>query len=293
MKKFLILSLSLTMFCPYAAAETIYLYKQTTTATTADNTANTVQSSETSVSVEQNGGSVYKVKTKSKAGNGYTENVDYSTTNSNIELEEGEVILRNEKLNSNPFFDDGTQSKSKKSKQKIKNTAGKNQDYITAPSNSGDEYKNTIRKIVSRINDPYVIKINGVKYYLVKNATDGNYTLNNILGYGDSKTSLFTSLSSLDTNSDLKITKEELQKANVRFVEVGGNGKLQLNDTSKDFTDIVYIDLGNIRESINTANMIGSFGYFDVYIKDKNGNKKKIIGYVSFDSDNELLEMIK
>lgn len=172
----------------------------------------------------------------------------------------------------------------------IRNTFGKNQDYITAPSNV--DFSMDIKSILTKINDPYVIKINRTKYYLVKNSENGVYTLDNIVGYGDKKTSLFTSLKSLNSDEDsTKLTKEELQKAGVRFVAVNF-GKLQLNDPSKDFEDLFYIDLSNTRESVNNG-IIGSFGYFDVYIKDKNGMPKKIIGYVSFDNDNELLEMIK
>ena len=292
MKKLLITGLSLTLFCPLAISETIYLYKQSSenTLPTGENVTVTNQ---TTVTTEQKGGSVYKIRTNENSQN-YSDNsvkdVTYSTTNNNGTLNEGEVIIKNETLDANPY--NNTQTRTRKNK--VKNSFGKNQDYITAPAGKDNaEALSSIRRLMAKINDPYVIKINGTKYYLVKNSADGNYTLNNILGYGDSKTSLFSSLVALNTNNDTKITNDELEKANVRFVEVDDSGKLQLNNPKKDFKDILYIDLSNIRESVNTSNMIGSFGYFDVYIKDKYGVSKKIIGYVSFDSDEELLEMIK
>ena len=294
MKKLLVLSFCLTMLSPISFAETIYLYKQTNenTLPTGETVTTTNQ---TTVITEQKGGTVYKVRSnKNNANiNNTNENVTYSTTNDNKNgnLNEGEVIIGKEKLNSNPYADN---SSKKSRKNKIKNTYGNNQDYITAPSTKDNtENLNTLSRLIAKINDPYVIKINGTKYYMVKNSADGNYTLNNILGYGDSKTSLFSSLIALNSNNDKKITKDELNKANIRFIAVDNNGKLQLNNKENDFTDILYIDLSNIRESVNTANMIGSFGYFDVYIKDKHGVTKKIIGYISFDSDEELLEMIK
>ena len=274
MKKFLVLSLSLTVFCPFAASETIYMQKQTTI------TPTSVQTNETTYSVEQSGGKVYKIRAN---------NTDSQTNVSKEPPIDDETGIELWNKNSDKY---NNIDKSSKFKNKVKNTFGKNQDYITAPSGSEAVYSSSIQRLLAKINDPYVVKINKTKYYIVKNADDKNYTLNNILGYGDNKTSLFSSLKSLDTDTDNKITKEELKKAQIRFVALN-NGKLQLNTPESDFNDILYIDLGNIRESVNTNNMIGSFGYFDVYITDKNGSTKKIIGYVSFDSDEELIEMIK
>ena len=139
--------------------------------------------------------------------------------------------------------------------------------------------------------DPYAVKINNQKYYLVKNKQNGNYTINDILGYEDSKSELFKELKELDKNNDKKITKIELKKADIRFIAVKNN-KLLLNDKSQDYNleNILYIDLNTLRGTINNGE-IGSFGYFDVYIKNNN-QTQKIIGFVTFDSDEVLRELI-
>ena len=177
-------------------------------------------------------------------------------------------------------------------KNKIRNKSGRNQDYIIAPDNSTAEVKAAIENLERRVNDPYVINVNGVKYYMIKNSADGQYTLDNIVGYGDNKKSLFASLIALNSDNDKsKLTKAELDKAGIRFVAVNPQGKLLVNDTSKDLKDIISIDLSTLKESVNNGK-IGSFGYFDVYVN-QYGEPKKKVGYVSFDSDEELLEMLK
>ena len=141
--------------------------------------------------------------------------------------------------------------------------------------------------------DPYVVKINNIKYYMIKNSKDGVYTIDNIVGLNDNKTSLFDAMRKLNSDNDkTKLTAEELKNAGIRFVAVSSNGKLLLNSKEKDFNidNISYIDLANLRETINNGK-IGSFGYFDMYIKTQTG-EKKIIGYVSFDTESELSEMI-
>ena len=99
---------------------------------------------------------------------------------------------------------------------------------------------------------------------MIKNASNGQYTLDNIVGYGDKKKSLFASLIALNSDNDKsKLTKDELDKAGIRFVAVSHEGKLLVNDTSKDFKNIICIDLSTLKESVNNGK-IGSFGYFDV-----------------------------
>ena len=142
--------------------------------------------------------------------------------------------------------------------------------------------------------DPYVVKIKNVKYYMVKNSPDGIYTKENIIGLNNNKNSLFEDMKQLNSDKDnTKITAEELKKAGIRFVAVDNNKKLMLHNKEKDYPldNISYIDLANLRETINNGS-IGSFGYFDMYIKTNEG-PKKIIGYVSFDTEDELTEMIR
>ena len=337
MKKLLLLSLSVTLMCPAAIADTVYLYKQTDTNTVKIEEEQQQQQTP-SVKTDKTGKNVYKVKpgktsknNKANSGinNGNTTaangnansntnantnankntNVNENGNNSGNGTTTGAILGKPSSSDKGKNKNDGDvtysvnqgdnsqtvnnkSNKKAKDNNKIKNTSGKKQDYIMAPSTKDNmEQINQMGRMIAKINDPYVIKIDGTKYYLVKNAPDGNYTLNNIVGYGDQKHSLFAALKSLNTNFDRKLTKDELTKSGIRFVALDNNGKLQLKNPSKDFVDIVYIDLSNTRESINKGD-IGSFGYYDVYIN-KNGVTKKIIGYVSFDSDDELLEMIK
>lgn len=143
-------------------------------------------------------------------------------------------------------------------------------------------------------NDPYMIKISNNKYYLVKDSLNNQYTLNNIIGYTDKRGSLFTAMRKLDLNKDNKITSSELKKQNVRFLRLDFTNKLILHDKTKDFNpnNIEFIDLSTLRESVNNGN-VGSFGYFDVYVKLNDGIIKKITGCVTFETDKELMELIK
>ena len=97
-----------------------------------------------------------------------------------------------------------------------------------------------------------------------------------------------------DINKDNKITSSELKKQNIRFVRLDFTNKLILYDKTKDFNlnNIEFIDLSTLRESVNNGN-IGSFGYFDVYVKLNDGIIKKITGCVTFETDKELMELIK
>lgn len=187
------------------------------------------------------------------------------------------------------IYNDNTPTKNNK---KIYNTFHKKHDNLIMQTDIMDS--EAIERIIRiTAGDPYVIKVNGVKYYMIKTSKDGVYTMDNIVGLKDNKTSLFDALRKLNSDKDnTKLTAEELKKADIRFVAAGNNGKLLLNNKEKDFNldNIAYIDLSNLRETVNNGK-IGSFGYFDMYIKTPNG-QKKIIGYVSFDTESELLEMI-
>ena len=275
MKKFLILFSSVVFISSYALADDPFLYKQSTG-------TNTVNTGQTTVTLDKKGRKVYSVKTNKNNNISNT----YTNTNSNSEYDftvgqNKEEVQRKENLEI-----PGT-----KRSNYVKNISGKKTDYLVVPPSK--DVSDKLNRIVAKINDPYVIKIDGTKYYMVKNSATGVYTLDNIIGYGDEKTSLFNALNNINSDNDnTKLTKEELKAAQIRFVAVDNNGKLQLNNKSKDFTAVEYIDLKTLRESINNG-AIGSFGYYDVYVKDLNGQIKKVIGFVSFDSDDELLEMIK
>ena len=164
--------------------------------------------------------------------------------------------------------------------------SGSNCNYILVPPKG-----NTFSAIARAINsDPYIIKINGVKYYLVFENKSGNYTFKDIVGYDDARESIFKSLIALNSDSDTtKITGAELKKANVRLVRLQNNGKLAFGDKSLDFDvdKIAYIDLNYIRETLNNGT-IGTCGYFVVYIKNNSGKLQKVIGQVTFEDEKEL-----
>lgn len=164
--------------------------------------------------------------------------------------------------------------------------SGSNCNYILVPPKGS-----TFSAIAQAINsDPYIIKINGVKYYLVFENKTGNYTFKDIVGYNDARESIFKSLVALNSDSDkTKITGAELKKANVRLVRLQNNGKLAFSDKSQDYdvNKIAYIDLNYIRETMNNG-AIGTCGYFDVYLKSASGKLKKVIGQVTFEDEKEL-----
>ena len=272
MKKFLVLFSSVVFISSCAFADEPFLYKQTD--------SNAVNKGQTTVKLDKKG-NIYSVKS--------TKNSNVTTTTnekSNTQYEYSIKTYPGEVIKKETLDVPGT-----KRSNRVKNISGSKNDYLVVPSST--DVTNKLNKTVAKINDPYVLKVNGTKYYMVKNSATGVYTLDNIVGYGDEKTSLFNALKSINSDSDnTKLTKEELKAAQIRFVAVDKNGKLLLNNKAKDFVEVEYIDLSNTRETINNG-AIGSFGYYDVYIKDLNGQVKKIIGYVSFDSDDELLEMIK
>jgi len=166
--------------------------------------------------------------------------------------------------------------------------------YATLQRNTGVAGALTVAAAIAyvMVADPYVVKINGQKYYMVRDKEDNKYTKDDILGYDDTKTELFDDMKSLNSDDDAtKITKEELKKAGIRFVAMVDN-KLQLQDKSQDYNidNIQYIDLTTLRGTVNQGK-IGSFGYFDMYIKE-NFRTKKIIGFVTFDSDKTLDDMV-
>ncbi len=143
--------------------------------------------------------------------------------------------------------------------------------------------------------DPYIIRIDGNDYVLVKDNEGGNWSIKNILGYNDSKKNLFASLKKLESDGNAsKITSQELQKANIRFVKLNIDGSLALNERKLDYdiNKVLYIDMKNLRTALGNKNQNGTFGYFYVYIKDKNG-QKVVPGRVTFEEKSELHNYIK
>ncbi len=128
--------------------------------------------------------------------------------------------------------------------------------------------------------DPFVIKVDGIKYYMVQN--------NKILGEDSTLKTIYQPLYLLDKNNDKKITSAELKNGNIRFVRLNNSGQLELNNKSLDYplANISYIDLNTLRRTQNTGD-IGSFGYFDIYIN-HNYQIKKFIGQITYENKEDI-----
>ena len=143
--------------------------------------------------------------------------------------------------------------------------------------------------------DPYIININGNNYVLVKDSNDGKWSVENILGSGDSRNDLFESLRKLESDGDSsKISLNELKNANIRFVYLNPDQSLALDDKSKDFdiSKVKYIDMLNLRTALGNKNQDGTFGYFYVIIRENRQNRA-YPGRVTFENENELGKYIK
>ena len=143
--------------------------------------------------------------------------------------------------------------------------------------------------------DPYIVRIENNDYVLVKDSQNSKWTVENILGYEDSKDDLFASLKKLESDGNAsKINTQELQNANIRFVKLNSDGSLALDDKSLDYdiNKVLYIDMKNLRTALGNKNQDGTFGYFYVYIKDENG-KRAVVGRVTFEEKQELHKYLK
>ncbi len=127
--------------------------------------------------------------------------------------------------------------------------------------------------------DPYMVKIDGTKYYLMFE-TGGGYTYKNLLGCtGTRKYDMFTPLRDLEKDNDTdKLTAAELKNSGIRLVARNFDGTLAVNDKTKDYNldNVSYIDMTRLRI---TPSAVG-YGSFDLYIKKESGSLKKIIGKV-------------
>lgn len=153
----------------------------------------------------------------------------------------------------------------------------------------------TPRSAMRTFLDPYIININNVNYVLVKDSKEDNWSVENILGYGDSKDDLFASLKNLESDGDIsKISLKELKKANIRFVRLNQDESLALTDRTLDYdiNKVQYIDMNNLRTALGNKNQDGTFGYFYVIVKD-GSQKRAYPGRVTFEDKEELNKYIK
>lgn len=150
------------------------------------------------------------------------------------------------------------------------------------------------RQISVNVNDPYVIPVNGNYYVLVIDKSSKNWTHDDLFGIYDSKTDRFKSLISLDTNKDLKVTPQEMQKANIRMVQMDKQGVLLVNNKQNDYNlnNILYIDLNDLKRNANCEET-GIFGHFNVYFKTSDNKTKIAVGYVTYDYEDDLKFMFK
>lgn len=134
--------------------------------------------------------------------------------------------------------------------------------------------------VASSTCDPFMVKIDGVKYYMMFGGAE-NPSSKNLLGCsGRRKMDFFAPLRALDSDGDYEsLTADELRSAGIRFVAADIHNTLLYNDKSKDFdmNKVDYIDMTRLRV---TPAAVG-YGNFDLYIKDERGKLKKIIGKVS------------
>lgn len=143
--------------------------------------------------------------------------------------------------------------------------------------------------------DPYIVNYKNNNYVLVVDNKDNNWSVQNILGYNDSKNDMFASLKKLETDGNAdKISNNELKNANIRFVLLNSNQSLELDNRNLDLdiNKIQYIDMKNLRTALGNKNQDGTFGYFYVIIKD-NGIKRAYPGRVTFEDTDNLNKFIK
>lgn len=138
--------------------------------------------------------------------------------------------------------------------------------------------------------DPYMIDIDGTRYMLIKDNHDGVFNKDDILGYKDTISNIFSSLKPLDTNNDNRLTGEELTAGGIRLVKLSPGGKLMYEDKKSDFNNanIKFIYISGLRKAYNNNGAIGSFGNFDAVIYTPDGSSKLVTGIVTFESEFQI-----
>lgn len=150
------------------------------------------------------------------------------------------------------------------------------------PTNNLGVAETALRRTLQ--SDPFVLKVDGIKYYMLQNGK--------IVGYDSTLETLYEPLFKLDKNKDKKLTGLELKTANIRFVKLNENGRLELNNKNLDYSiiNVSYIDLKTLRRTNNTGK-VGSFGYFDIYINYQ-GEIKKFIGQITYEDENSIRKLM-
>lgn len=149
-------------------------------------------------------------------------------------------------------------------------------------NNDTSDFDNMLSSIASR--DPFVIKIDGIKYYMVQNKS--------IVGQDSTLENIYEPLFKMDKNKDKNLTSQEMKNSNIRFVRLNNKGQLEIADKSLDYPliNIAYIDLNTLRKTNNTGKL-GSFGYFDIYIN-KDYQLKRFIGQITYEDEESINKLL-
>ena len=149
-------------------------------------------------------------------------------------------------------------------------------------NNLNSAVSSSLRTVSSK--DPFVIKVDGIKYYMVQN--------NTIVGQNSTLENIYEPLYKMDKNKDQKLTFQEMKISNIRFARLNKNRQLEISDKTLDYPleNISYIDLKTLRKTNNTGKL-GSFGYFDFYINQDN-QQKRFIGQITYEDEQSINKLL-
>ncbi len=114
--------------------------------------------------------------------------------------------------------------------------------------------------------DPMTVTINGEQFMFVQDKNgDGKFGgPNELLGFSDTKATLFHEIKLLDKNGDGYVSAEELASANIKLLKVE-NGVLTTQEYS--LNNLKGIRLNSFETSSNNQDGVGEFGTFEVELK--------------------------
>lgn len=101
------------------------------------------------------------------------------------------------------------------------------------------------------IADPYSVEINGEKYVFVQDK-EGTGIINkveNLVGYGETKSTLFSEMKALDLNQDGYITSEEIKTSHVKLLKVNSENKITTEEYSLDKIKGLDVNTFNVLET--------------------------------------------
>ncbi len=115
--------------------------------------------------------------------------------------------------------------------------------------------------------DPLRVTIDGNQYMFVQDKNgDGKFGgPSELLGFSDTKATLFQEMKSLDKNGDGYVSAEELASANIKLLKVE-NGVLTTQEYS--LNNLKGIRLNSFETSSNNQDGVGEFGTFEVELQD-------------------------